>query len=170
MIIIIIIITGGGVLFIASENFGRMFDILFLACAFFVCVEISSRIAIPPFRPGSAHGTFFYPSAPSGGSFLKQNPSACRTQCTLPRGPTLTFLKTTPCFQNHYNLCLIWSVLNRKKKKKQQQKTQKCYVKKCTSGAYGLTDDKQNVLILFLLIMFPLIPHLTNFLSSTLHL
>ena len=91
---------------------------------------------------------------------------AQRAETTVAEGSLI------PCFQNHYHLCLIWSVLNRKKKKKkkQQQKTQKCYVKKRTSGAYGLTNDKQNVLILFLLIMFPLIPHLTNFLSSTLHL
>ena len=40
---------GGGGFFLASENLGRMFDHLLSACAFFVCVEISSRTLIPLF-------------------------------------------------------------------------------------------------------------------------
>ena len=54
----------GGV-FLKCEDFGRMFDSSFPACAFFSFtrsffffgggVEISSRILIPVFRPGSVH-------------------------------------------------------------------------------------------------------------------
>ena len=44
--------------FLASEDYGRMFDNSFSACAFFVLffvfeVEISTRTLIPLFRPGS---------------------------------------------------------------------------------------------------------------------
>ena len=48
----------GGGLFLACEDFGRIFDHLFPACAFFVFVfemEISSRTLISPLRPGSVH-------------------------------------------------------------------------------------------------------------------
>ena len=55
---------GGGV-FLKCEDFGRMFDSSFPACAVFSFsrsffffgggVEISSRILIPVFRPGSVH-------------------------------------------------------------------------------------------------------------------
>ena len=57
--------------FLVCEDFGRIFDNLFLACAFFVLfvllsllfclfvcsflVGISSRTLIPLFRPGSVH-------------------------------------------------------------------------------------------------------------------
>ena len=50
---------GGGGFFLACEDFGRMFDNSFPACAvflfFFYEVEISSRTLIPLFRPGSVH-------------------------------------------------------------------------------------------------------------------
>ena len=39
--------------FLACEDFGRMFDHSFPACAFFFKVEISSRTLIPLFRQGS---------------------------------------------------------------------------------------------------------------------
>ena len=47
---------GGGRLFLACEDFGRMFDKVILACvsfSFFFKVEINSRTLIPLFRPGS---------------------------------------------------------------------------------------------------------------------
>ena len=46
---------GGGRFFFACENFGRMFENSFPACAFLLlllAVEISSRKLIPLFRPG----------------------------------------------------------------------------------------------------------------------
>ena len=47
---------GGGGFFLACEDFGRMFDHSFPACAlFFFEVEISSRTLIPLFMPGSVH-------------------------------------------------------------------------------------------------------------------
>ena len=49
---------GGGVFFLACEDFGRMFDNSFPTCVFFCFVfkvEISSHILIPLFRPGSVH-------------------------------------------------------------------------------------------------------------------
>ena len=48
---------GGGGFFLAGEDFGRMFDNLFPACAFFFfwLVEISLSKLIPLFRPGSVH-------------------------------------------------------------------------------------------------------------------
>ena len=49
---------GGGGIFLACEDFLRMFDNSFPACAFFLVlfkVEISSRKLIPLFRPGSVH-------------------------------------------------------------------------------------------------------------------
>ena len=49
-----------GGFFLACEDFGRMLDHSFPACAFFICffpeVEISSRTLIPNFMPGSVHG------------------------------------------------------------------------------------------------------------------
>ena len=53
IIIIVIIIAG---FFLTCEDFGRMFDSSFPACAyFFLTVEISLRTLIPLFSPGSAH-------------------------------------------------------------------------------------------------------------------
>ena len=46
---------GSGGFFLACEDFGRMFDNSFPACAFFFKVEISSRKLMPRFRPGSVH-------------------------------------------------------------------------------------------------------------------
>ena len=51
---------GGGGFSFACEDFGRMLDKSFSACAFFFSfflfeVEISSRTLIPFFRPGSVH-------------------------------------------------------------------------------------------------------------------
>ena len=47
--------SGGGGFFLACEDFGRMFDNSFPACAFFFKVEINSRTLIPLFRPGLVH-------------------------------------------------------------------------------------------------------------------
>ena len=44
-----------GSFFLACEIFWRLFDHSFPACAFCVCVEISSRTLIPLFTPGSVH-------------------------------------------------------------------------------------------------------------------
>ena len=49
---------GSGGFFLACEDFGRMFDHSFPACAFFFfffAVEISKRTLILLFRPGSVH-------------------------------------------------------------------------------------------------------------------
>ena len=48
---------GGGGFFLARENFGRMFNDPFPACAFFFFFEVQIRLRtlIPLFRPGSAH-------------------------------------------------------------------------------------------------------------------
>ena len=47
--------SGGGGFFLACEDFGRMFDNSFSACAFFFKVKISSRTLIPLFRTGSVY-------------------------------------------------------------------------------------------------------------------
>ena len=47
-------VDGGG-FSLACEDFRRMFDNSFPACAFFLKVEISSCKLIPLFRPGSVH-------------------------------------------------------------------------------------------------------------------
>ena len=48
--------SGGGGFFLTCEDFGRMFNHSFPACAFCLFeVEISSRTLIPLFMPGSVH-------------------------------------------------------------------------------------------------------------------
>ena len=69
--------AGGGAFFLASEDFGRMFDYSFPACAFFE-MEISSRTLIPLFRPESVDRRSF-PDKLCVSSFPDRFPHYART-------------------------------------------------------------------------------------------